>query len=180
MPSILILNLFNTKPNFLIRNPIFNTKPNFFQTNFLRLGLVFCIKKFVLIKFSIQTVFSWILRLYHFSFTYRSLVLNTEFPLTSEFPFVYRIPINHRMSNLRILLWHNKNSPEFMINRSTDTILVLPLRSKKRGDLRNSLILLGFTSFWHLAQWVSRASPHHVLPAFLNLNGKKYNTNPRN
>ena len=32
---------------------------------------------------------------------------------------------------------------------------------KKQGDLRNS------------AQWVSRAPPHHTLPFFLNLNGRK-------
>ena len=36
--------------------------------------------------------------------------------------------------------------------------------------MRNSLVLLKVTS-WHVAQWVSRASPHHSLPAFLNLNG---------
>ena len=42
---------------------------------------------------------------------------------------------------------------------------------KKQGDLRNSLVLLGVTVLWHVAQWVSRAPPHHTLPAFLNLNG---------
>ena len=42
---------------------------------------------------------------------------------------------------------------------------------KKREDLRNSLVLLGVTPLWHVAQWVSRAPPHHTLPAFLNLNG---------
>ena len=33
---------------------------------------------------------------------------------------------------------------------------------KKRGDLRN------------MAQWVSRAPPHHTLPAFLNFNGRYF------
>ena len=42
---------------------------------------------------------------------------------------------------------------------------------KKQGDLRNSLVLLGVTPSWQVAQWVSRAPPHHTLPAFLNLNG---------
>ena len=42
---------------------------------------------------------------------------------------------------------------------------------KKQGDSRNSLVLLGVTPSWHVAQWVSRAPTHHTLPAFLNLNG---------
>ena len=42
---------------------------------------------------------------------------------------------------------------------------------KKQGDLRNSLVLLGVTQLWHVAQWVSRAPPHYTLPAFQNLNG---------
>ena len=49
--------------------------------------------------------------------------------------------------------------------------VILPFRSKKQGDFRNSLVLLGLTPLWHVAQWVSRAPPHHTLPAFLNLNG---------
>ena len=28
---------------------------------------------------------------------------------------------------------------------------------------------------WHVAQWVSRASPQHIFPTFLNLNGRKNN-----
>ena len=44
---------------------------------------------------------------------------------------------------------------------------------KKQGDLRNSLVLLGVTQLWHVAQWVSRAPPHHTLPAFLNLYGTR-------
>ena len=43
---------------------------------------------------------------------------------------------------------------------------------KKRRDLRNSLVLLGVNRLWHVAQWVSRAPPHHTLPAFLNLSGR--------
>ena len=39
---------------------------------------------------------------------------------------------------------------------------MLPLRSKKTGEFEK---LLGCT------QWVSRAPPHHTLPAFLNLDG---------
>ena len=50
---------------------------------------------------------------------------------------------------------------------------LLPLRSKKQGDLRNSLFSLGVTRLWQVAQWVVRAPPHHALPAFLNLNGIK-------
>ena len=42
---------------------------------------------------------------------------------------------------------------------------------KKQGVLRNSLVLPGVTLLWHVAHWVSRAPPHHALPAFLNLNG---------
>ena len=37
--------------------------------------------------------------------------------------------------------------------------------------MRNSLVLLGVTPLWHVAQWVSRAPPHHTLPAFRNHNG---------
>ena len=37
--------------------------------------------------------------------------------------------------------------------------------------MRNSLVLLGVTPLWHVAQRVSRALPYHTLPAFLNLNG---------
>ena len=49
----------------------------------------------------------------------------------------------------------------------------VPLRSKKRWDLRNSLVLRGVTPLWHVAQWVSRAPRHHTLPAFLNPEGSK-------
>ena len=49
----------------------------------------------------------------------------------------------------------------------------LPLRSEKQGDLRNSLVLLGVTGLWHMAQWVSLALPHHTLPTFRNLNGTR-------
>ena len=43
---------------------------------------------------------------------------------------------------------------------------------KKHGDFRNSLVFLGVTSLLHVAQWVSRAPPHHTIPAFLNPNGR--------
>ena len=33
------------------------------------------------------------------------------------------------------------------------------------------MVLLGVTLLWHVAQWVSRAPPHHTLPSLLNLNG---------
>ena len=49
--------------------------------------------------------------------------------------------------------------------------IVLSLRSKKQGDLRDSLVSLGVTPLWHMAQWVFRAPPHNTLPAFQNLNG---------
>ena len=42
---------------------------------------------------------------------------------------------------------------------------------KKQGDLRDCFVLQTVTLFWHVAQWISRAPPHHILPAFLNLNG---------
>ena len=45
---------------------------------------------------------------------------------------------------------------------------------KKQENLRNSLVLLGVSLLWHVAQWVSRAPPHHTLPAFLNLNGMNW------
>ena len=35
------------------------------------------------------------------------------------------------------------------------------------------MVLLGVPSLWHVAQWVSRAPPHHTLPTFLNLNYMK-------
>ena len=41
--------------------------------------------------------------------------------------------------------------------------------------MRKSLVSQGVTSLWHVAQWVSRAPPHHTLPDFLNLNGNKFN-----
>ena len=42
---------------------------------------------------------------------------------------------------------------------------------EKQGDLRDCFFLLTVTPLWHVAQWVSRAPPHHTLPAFRNLNG---------
>ena len=44
---------------------------------------------------------------------------------------------------------------------------------EKQGDLRDCFVLLTLTQLWHVAQWVSRAPPHHTLPAFLYLNGIK-------
>ena len=46
----------------------------------------------------------------------------------------------------------------------------LTSRFKKQGDLRSSLVLLRAPQLCDVAQWVSRAPPHHILPAFLNLN----------
>ena len=46
---------------------------------------------------------------------------------------------------------------------------------KKQGNLRNSLVLLGVTPLCYVAQWVSRAPPHHIIPAFLNLNDSLLN-----
>ena len=53
---------------------------------------------------------------------------------------------------------------------------------KKRGYLENSFVLVGVTPLWHVAQLVSRAPPHHTLPAFINLNGRLLNfrKGPRN
>ena len=48
---------------------------------------------------------------------------------------------------------------------------------RKREDLRNSLVLLGVTVLWDVAQWVSRAPQNHTLPAFWNLNGRNRNQN---
>ena len=48
----------------------------------------------------------------------------------------------------------------------------LPLRSKKAGRFEKLLGLLEVTRLWHVAHWVSRAPPHHALPAFLNLNDR--------
>ena len=42
---------------------------------------------------------------------------------------------------------------------------------KNRDDLTNSLVLLGVTPLWQVAQWVSRVPPHHTLSASPNLNG---------
>ena len=56
-------------------------------------------------------------------------------------------------------------------------ITELPLWSKKREDLRNFLVLLGVTALWHVAQWLSRAPPNHILPAFLNHNGRRIGAN---
>ena len=49
--------------------------------------------------------------------------------------------------------------------------------SNKREDLRNFLVLQGVSALWHLAQWVSRSPPNHILPAFLNLNGRRIGAN---
>ena len=55
----------------------------------------------------------------------------------------------------------------FLINNClTDTWYHKDL--KKQEDLRNSLVSLGVTPLWHVAQWGSRAPPHHTLPAFLS------------
>ena len=43
---------------------------------------------------------------------------------------------------------------------------------EKQEDFRNSFVLLGVTSLWHVAQWVSRAPPQRTLSAFLDLNGR--------
>ena len=48
-----------------------------------------------------------------------------------------------------------------------------PQDLKKQGEFSNSLVLLGVTPLWHVAQWVFRAPPQHTLPAFLNLDGMK-------
>ena len=58
------------------------------------------------------------------------------------------------------LLWVNFDDSESVIE------------IKKAGRFENSLVLLGVTSLWHFAHWVSRAPPDNTLPAFLNLNGK--------
>ena len=42
---------------------------------------------------------------------------------------------------------------------------------KKTGRFVNSLVWLGITRLWHVAQRVSLAPPHNTLLAFLNLNG---------
>ena len=42
---------------------------------------------------------------------------------------------------------------------------------EKQEILRDCSVLVTVTRLWHVAQWVSRAPPHHTLPAFLNLNG---------
>ena len=44
---------------------------------------------------------------------------------------------------------------------------------EKQEDLKASFVLQGVTPLLHVAQWDSRAPPHHTLPAFLNLNGTK-------
>ena len=40
--------------------------------------------------------------------------------------------------------------------------------------MEHSLGLQGVTPLWHVAPWVSRAPPHHTLPAILNLNGRRH------
>ena len=52
------------------------------------------------------------------------------------------------------------------------------LSSKQAGRSRNSLVLLGVTSLWQVALWLSRAPPHHTVPAFLNLNSNIFQKNP--
>ena len=61
----------------------------------------------------------------------------------------------------------------FNPSKFLEIIFRLPLISKKAERFENSLVLLGVTLLWHVAEWVSRAPPHHTLPAFLNLNGTK-------
>ena len=45
------------------------------------------------------------------------------------------------------------------------------IENLKIGNLKKSLVLLGVTSLWHMAQWVFCAPPNHILPAFSNLKG---------
>ena len=52
--------------------------------------------------------------------------------------------------------------------------LIILLRSKKQGDVRKSLILQGVIILWHVTQWVFRAPPYHILPAFQNLYGRLF------
>ena len=59
----------------------------------------------------------------------------------------------------------------FTLTKTVNNQRYTELDLKKQGDLWNSLILQGVTPSWHVAQLVSRAPPHHTLPAFLNLNG---------
>ena len=69
----------------------------------------------------------------------------------------------------------NKNNCSFnqlKLYLIVNEIIIYHQDLKKREDLRNSLILLGVTPLWHVAQWVSRAQPYHTLPAFLNLYGR--------
>ena len=44
---------------------------------------------------------------------------------------------------------------------------------EKQEGLRDCSVLVTIPPLWHVAQWVSRAPPHHTLPAFLNLDGRK-------
>ena len=44
---------------------------------------------------------------------------------------------------------------------------------EKQEDLRDCFVLLTVTQLWAVTKWVSRAPPHHNLPAFLNLNGRQ-------
>ena len=72
------------------------------------------------------------------------------------------------MASFLIFLGHNVAKIWYIIQR---TVKIVSLRSKKAGRFENSLVLLGVTQLWHVAQWASRAPPDHTLPAFLNLNG---------
>ena len=51
---------------------------------------------------------------------------------------------------------------------------------EKQGDLKHCFVLLTVTLLWPVAQWLSRAPPHHTLPAFLNLNSRTRGRHEKN
>ena len=74
--------------------------------------------------------------------------------------------------NLIQKLFFRKCGPWLMLEILKYQVITYHLDLKKRGDLSYSLVLLGVTLLWNVAQRVSRAPPHQALPAFLNLNGR--------
>ena len=59
------------------------------------------------------------------------------------------------------------------LGRKACSLILYHKHLEKHGGLRDCFVLVTITRLWHVAQRVSPTPPHHILPACLNLNGRK-------